>query len=86
MPTCTRNHRYLPVFAQLPESQAGQGRHKCAACAYEQGYDQGFAHSAPNFDATVLDDSQAGIVRHKDCESAYNLGFYHGLEAKMAQP
>ena len=35
---CKKAHRYLPNLAQLPDSQAGDGRHMCAGCAYEQGY------------------------------------------------
>jgi len=31
----------LSTIEQLPESQAGVGRHKCAACAYAQGYKDG---------------------------------------------
>lgn len=86
MAHCRKPHRYLPLFASLPDSQAGVGRHKCAACAYEQGYDHGFDHLLPNFDGNVLDESQAGEVRHKDTEAAYNLGYYHGLEQRRNTP
>ena len=29
------------VIASLPESQAGEGRHRCPGCAYEAGYAAG---------------------------------------------
>jgi len=43
---CTRGPDHdgvvpLARLARLPESQAGEGRHKCAACAYEAGYEDG---------------------------------------------
>lgn len=28
------------VMRQLPESQAGDGRHRCTYCAYQEGYRQ----------------------------------------------
>lgn len=42
---CNRDHSgSLPAsFNQLPESQGGVGRHKCAACAYELGRAEGAA-------------------------------------------
>ena len=43
MPVCQSDHRYLPSLEGLPDSQAGAGRHRCAGCAYEQGYDDGLA-------------------------------------------
>ena len=75
-------HRYSnPILSSLPESQRQpRGRHKCAACAYDRGFDDGLAHLEPNFDPSQLDDSQAGAGRHKDCAAAYNKGFYYGLE------
>ena len=79
---CQDNHRYLPVLADLPDSQAGTGRHRCAGCAYQQGYDRAIAGHAPNFDANALNDSQAGTGRHKDVHYAYNLGFSHGSRGR----
>lgn len=38
--TCTESHEgKIPTerIAALPESQAGPGRHRCAACAYQLG-------------------------------------------------
>ncbi|MDQ1612162.1 MAG: hypothetical protein QOG00_2093 [Pyrinomonadaceae bacterium] len=31
------------LLADLPESQAGSGRHKCTICAYQQGYENGLS-------------------------------------------
>jgi hypothetical protein len=76
---CKREHRYLPNLEGLPESQAGEGRHKCAGCAYEQGFDHAFDGQARNLIIDLLDDSQAGTGRHKDIEAAYELGYSTGL-------
>jgi hypothetical protein len=85
MARCIKPHRFNPMFAALPDDQKRRrGRHKCAACAYEQGEAAGFARRAPNFNRSSLDDSQAGVVRHKSCEAAYNLGYFHGLERHTA--
>lgn len=32
----------VEVLENLDESQAGAGRHKCAVCAYREGYNHGF--------------------------------------------
>lgn len=85
MPTCTKPHRYNPIFGTLPDDQkVYRGRHKCAACAYETGYDDGFSQRSPHFERNALNESQIGEVRHKSCEAAYNLGYYHGLERHTA--
>lgn len=38
---CTYTGRRAPaeVMDALPKSQAGKGRHKCAVCAYHQGFE-----------------------------------------------
>ena len=72
---CQREHRYLPDLEHLPDSQAGTGRHRCAGCAYQQGYDHAFEGHVRNFDVHSLDDSQAGTGRHKDVQAAYDLGY-----------
>lgn len=35
--SCYVQHELPAVFAKLPESQAGKGRHVCAGCAYDLG-------------------------------------------------
>lgn len=79
---CNREHRYLPALENLPESQAGAGRHKCAGCAYDQGYDDAFEEHGSHLDADSLDESQAGTGRHKDVQYAYDLGYSHGLQRR----
>ncbi len=39
---CTYANRRAPkeVIDALPESQAGKGRHKCAVCAYHEGFER----------------------------------------------
>lgn len=43
MSTCTKDHiGAVPAsLRDLPKSQAGDWRHKCAACAYDLGYQDG---------------------------------------------
>lgn len=76
---------------ELPDSQAGTGRHKCANCAYRRGYlwgqnnaawsrgedSEGCKHGfrAPLDMLAGLPESQAGPGRHKCCICAYRQGF-----------
>ncbi len=40
--TCAHgSHATANVLAELPTSQAGEGRHKCAVCAYAYGFAEG---------------------------------------------
>lgn len=39
---CSKDHSTIQgIMEMLPVDQGGIGRHKCAACAYEQGYKDG---------------------------------------------
>ena len=39
---CNKNHSGVQsIMNTLPVDQGGKGRHKCAACAYELGYNAG---------------------------------------------
>lgn len=80
---CKINHSKLEsIMSSLPTDQGGVGRHKCAACAYEAGYQAGY-----NLDGTLsvdnvlmnLEESQAGAQRHKSPHAAFALGYYHGV-------
>lgn len=80
---CNRNHSNLNhIMLSLPTDQGGVGRHKCAACAYEIGYQAGY-----NLDRILsidnvlinLEESQASAQRHKSPHAAYALGYYHGI-------
>ena len=39
---CKKDHSAIQdIMADLPLDQGGKGRHKCAACAYEKGFEAG---------------------------------------------
>ena len=80
MSICNKAHRYAEHFVGLPDSQADDGRHKCAGCAYELGLMAGLNNKTSDYSGIVhtLPGSQAGTVRHKDPEAAYNLGYKEG--------
>ena len=69
----------------LPFDQGGIGRHKCAACAYEQGYQDGLNHKE-NIDLndilSNLEDSQAQGQRHKSPHAGYARGYYDGIACR----
>lgn len=77
---CTKEHRYLPDFTSLPDSQDNQNgdRHICAGCAYEEGLNDGLHNKAPKTDLSYLPSSQAGTVRHKGAMEAYQMGYAEG--------
>jgi len=79
MPECDKDHRYEEIFTTLPDDQGGTGRHKCAGCAYEEGYRQGLKRTRQALSYEELPNSQAGTVRHKSPEAAYELGYSHGV-------
>ncbi|CNF58296.1 hypothetical protein [Yersinia similis] len=86
MAICQNRHRYWRYLATLPDDQGGVGRHKCCGCAYEQGYNAGFArseHISVNLDS--LHQSQAGAVRHKSPHAAYAQGYKDGISASYNQ-
>jgi hypothetical protein len=82
MAICNKNHRYNPQFDELSPAQGGDGRHKCAGCAYDQGRDDALNNREPNCDPDALPESQAGTVRHKDVYEAYTLGYEVGKAAR----
>ena len=80
---CNKVHSKLErKMLSLPTDQGGVGRHKCAACAYEAGYQAGY-----NLDGSLsidnvlsnLEESQAGAQRHKSPHAAFALGYYDGV-------
>ncbi|MDG6897975.1 hypothetical protein A6A19_08305 [Actinobacillus delphinicola] len=78
---CKKKHRYAEVLENLPESQGGSLRHKCAGCAYEAGLKDGFNNTRKSDlsnDPRILI-SQAGSARHKDAQRAYDIGYEDGL-------
>lgn len=83
MTICQKRHRYdVPEFEQLPADQGGDGRHRCAGCAFDLGVEHGRKREpsiAVDFDS--LPDSQAGSVRHRSPHAAYALGYLKGVFA-----
>ncbi|MCX6231148.1 MAG: DGQHR domain-containing protein [Bacteroidetes bacterium] len=82
---CKRPHRFDSIFAELPESQkfyTKDVRHKCAGCAFDQGYEDAIKGITNGIRLDELDISQAGTVRHKDPIEAYNMGYRSGLKSK----
>ncbi|AUX73192.1 hypothetical protein [Erwinia pyrifoliae] len=81
--TCRLQHRYSPDFGSLPYDQSKfNGRHKCAGCAYEKGFEQGRSKAQfLNIDYTTLPNSQAGTVRHKSVQAAFAKGYFEGVLA-----
>ena len=77
---CGQDHRYDALFRSLPNDQGGVGRHKCAGCAYDQGFQDGlFRNEAPLLGFDALAESQAGDVRHKSPHAAWALGYLDGV-------
>ncbi|NLX92819.1 MAG: hypothetical protein GXZ02_02960 [Clostridiales bacterium] len=80
MGLCQKEHRYLPDFSNLSDSQDNQNgdRHICAGCAYAAGLEDGLSGCAKKSDLSYLPYSQAGTVRHKDAMEAYKMGYAEG--------
>jgi hypothetical protein len=79
--TCQNNHRYNPLFDSLPDDQGGSGRHHCAGCAYDRGFQDGLLRKEQlDLDLDSLPDSQAGNVRHKSSHAAYAMGYMEGVK------
>jgi hypothetical protein len=78
---CNKNHRYLPNFSTLQESQDNQSgdRHICAGCAYVEGLKDALNGVSRQTDLSHLHESQAGTVRHKGAIEAYREGYAEGL-------
>jgi len=85
MSNCQSQHRYAAQFANLPWDQSSpSGRHRCAGCAYEVGYQYGLQRrSSFNTDDIIngLPFSQAGTVRHKSPYAAFAMGYDDGVKA-----
>lgn len=78
---CTKDHRYNDIFNNLPDDQGGSGRHRCAGCAYDRGYQDGLLKKEKiDLDLDSLPESQAGTVRHKSPHAAYAEGYKKGVE------
>lgn len=80
---CKKNHSETDVIVKnLPIDQGSVGRHKCASCAYEIGYEHGKSRSEfvnLNSELNTLEESQKGDRRHRSPHAAYSLGYYNGV-------
>ncbi|OUR74281.1 hypothetical protein A9Q78_01375 [Methylophaga sp. 41_12_T18] len=86
MEICSGEHRHWPFFESLPKDQGGIGRHKCAGCAYEKGYELGFIREEElSMNLDDLPDCQASVVRHKSPHAAFALGYNDGVHASCNQ-
>lgn len=81
---CEKKHSGIQsIMSTLPIDQGGKGRHKCAACAYEQGYKDGMIlKDQINLGAILdnLEESQAKEQRHKSPHAAYVKGYLDGVQ------
>ncbi|WP_404812255.1 hypothetical protein ACIRNY_00300 [Capnocytophaga canimorsus] len=80
---CKKDHsKNQDKMLDLPIDQGGKGRHKCAACAYEQGFEDGY-NLVEKIDLdkllNSLEESQAKNQRHKSPHAAYVKGYYDGI-------
>lgn len=81
---CKKNHSKTDkIVKSLPVGQEGTGRHKCASCAYEIGYEHGL-QKLENVDVKAvlnnLNESQKGDRRHRSAHAAYSLGYSNGVK------
>jgi len=81
---CKKNHSASDIeMENIPFDQGGAGRHKCASCAYEQGFKDGSNREEKIDLGSLLDsleESQKGERRHKSPHAAYALGYLNGVK------
>lgn len=80
---CSKDHTKIQDYMKdLPIDQGGVGRHKCAACAFERGYELG-RQMIENFNIgekiSNLEESQAQNQRHKSPHAAFAMGYFLGV-------
>ena len=49
------------IMNGILENQGGAGRHKCAYCAYERGFEEGIRHAAARLKDMLLKESKLTI-------------------------
>lgn len=80
---CNKNHsENQQIMKKLPLDQGGKGRHKCAACAYDLGFNAGYCLDEEINLGTLLsnlEESQAKAQRHKSPHAAYAKGYLDGV-------
>lgn len=86
---CFKNHFDADnLMLHIPVDQGGTGRHKCASCAYEQGFEDGFQRKQQIDLAVLLDslpESQRAARRHKSPHAAYAFGYLNGITRRYAE-
>lgn len=87
---CKKNHSLVQeIMSKIPIDQGGRGRHKCAACAYEEGFRLGQLLEETFDIGQIIDgleDSQAKEQRHKSPHAAFARGYYNGVCAAYGKP
>lgn len=79
---CRKDHRHDPRFEGLPGDQGGAGRHHCAGCAYDKGFEDGIRRrEVIELRLDELPESQASVVRHKSPHAAWAMGYMDGVAA-----
>lgn len=80
---CNKPHTKTDIIVEdLPIGQEGAGRHRCASCAYDIGFENGLVRAENINLENILDnleDSQKGARRHRSSHAAYSLGYYNGV-------
>ena len=84
MTRCKSKHRYDQKFSSLPNNQGSEGRHRCAGCAFEEGYKLGLVKSKKiTVDLDKLPYSQAGHIRHKCPHTSFAIGYSLGVKESV---
>lgn len=86
---CKKNHSDIQtIMENLPIDQGRKGRHKCAACTYEIGFQEGYELKEKIDLGNLLDsldESQAKAQRHKSPHAAYVQGYLDGVKQYYAK-
>ena len=48
------------IMEGIQENQGGAGRHKCAYCAYERGFEDGLKSAVEKFRSVIMESPNAG--------------------------
>lgn len=80
---CEKDHFVIQIImASLPMEQGDKGRHKCAACAYDLGFNAGYKLDEQIDLSNLLnslEESLAQEQRHKSPHAAYAKGYLDGV-------
>jgi hypothetical protein len=77
---CNKSHRDWGPLRALPHDQGGIGRHRCAGCAYEKGFEAGKRlEEFVTMSIATLPESQASAIRHRSPHAAFAAGYLDGV-------